>query len=182
MASNINKETVNLLFDKLAKLFNYFFPGMVILELFFHKGLFSNSIMNLPSFILFIVWAGIFSVPYNFRHPNCIENFTDNFKTILCKKNNLTIEQLDEVIDKEPDTFDHLDDIIELGYILIMLLITYLVYKVLLFYNFPANTIINIPINIIQLLITFPLTYLLSNPFGRIYAYMCRRMVIKIIG
>lgn len=181
MASNINKETVNLLFNKLAKLLCSFFPGMVVLELFFHKGLFSNNVMSFTEFILFVVWCGIFSVPYNFFHPNSVENFMDTFKQLMCKKNNITEEQLDSVLDKDSDFLDDLNEYFELGFIIVKLFLTYIVYKLLLYFSIPSVSIINIPISILQLFISIPVTLLLSYPFGFIYAWFCKKMIVKLL-
>lgn len=96
MDSKINSTTIKLFFDKLAILFNHFFLGMVILELFFKQGYFSDSPDNIYSFILFLVWSGIFSIPFHFFQPNSIENWKDDIISFLCKEENIKNEDFTE--------------------------------------------------------------------------------------
>lgn len=171
METNVNKETLHLFFAKLAKLFNSFFPGMVILELFFKKGYFSTPPDNIFSFFLFLIWCGILSVPYHFIQPFSIENFNDNLLKLVCEKFKVSKLELEKKTDKESE--EKLDDLKEeftLGFILIKLVCTYVIFKYLLAFTFPSIIILKIPIVIIQLIITLFLVILVSYPVGYIYS------------
>ncbi len=44
MIPKFTKESINFIFNKLASLFNLFFPGVVILELFLKKDIFQSRL------------------------------------------------------------------------------------------------------------------------------------------
>lgn len=74
------------------------------------------------------------------------------------------------------------DDIIEefnLGFILIKLGLTYVIYKFLLILAFPSISIFNIPDVIIQLFSTLFLATIISYPAGYIYSKVFLLLVIK---
>lgn len=180
METKVNKEILHLFFAKLAKLFNSFFPGMVILELFFNKGYFSTPPDNIFSFFLFVIWCGIFSVPYHFIQPFSIENFRDNLLKLVCEKFEVSKLDFEKNMDKE--TEEKWDDIMEeftLGFILVKLACTYVIFKYLLAISFPSIIILGMPIMIIQLIITLFLVILVSYPVGYIYSKIFLFLVKK---
>ncbi len=171
MKTEINNEVVNLIFSKLAKLFNSFFPGIIILELFFKIGLFSNSPSNIFNFMLYVIWCGIISVMYNSFQPNSVSLFSYVFKKEMFEKYNF---------DKDADVGDFVDDLQEhvtLGFLLIKLSITYILYYIVLL--IPLTTFIEIPLNIIQLIIVLIFTILFSYPIGFLYKAYTRRNFFK---
>lgn len=182
MESKINQQTVRLFFDKLAKLFNYFFPGIIILELFFNKGYFSNPPTDTFGFILYIFWCGILSIPYNFIGHESIANFHDNLILAYAKKYKLDEEQSEEFqteFKKEfsEDEIEDMSEEINLGLILVKLFLTYLVYKLLINFGFDY-TILNIPSNVLQLFATLIITIPLSYPLVPCYTWICTKMIV----
>lgn len=170
MEPKMYKETLNLFFNKLAILFNSFFPGMVILELFFKKGYFSNPPVDIFSFLLFLVWCGILSIPYNIVHPMSIEKFSDKLLRVASEKYNLTESDLEEAMNKDEEEWDDIIEEFNLVFTLIKLVLTYVVYKALLIIAFPSFLIFNIPDVIIQFITSLILTTIFSYPIGYIYS------------
>jgi hypothetical protein len=167
MKTEINNEVINTIFNKLAKLFNSFLPGIIILELFFKIGLFSNSPSNIFNFVLYVIWCGIISVMYNSIQPNSVSLFSYIFKKEMFEKYDF---------DKDADVEELVDDLQEhvtLGFLLLKLSITYILYYIVQL--IPLTSFIDIPLNIIQLIVVLILTILISYPIGFLYkAYMKR--------
>ncbi|HEV2826403.1 MAG TPA: hypothetical protein VGW76_02285 [Pyrinomonadaceae bacterium] len=60
----ISKETLESFVDYVCHIVLVFFPGLVLLDGIFRKGLFSGSINSIYDFILLLVWAFVISLPY----------------------------------------------------------------------------------------------------------------------
>jgi len=171
----INNENIKEIFNKLSKLFYSFFPGILILELFFQIGIFSNHLGNLFDFILYLVWCGIISIPFHYDLPNEILLLQLEINKELSKrypkKNNKRINFFKE----------ELDDKNFLEFILIKLLIF-----VILFY---ISNIINdwsfyyIPSKFVQLIIVFissqSICYLISKPYSKFKTFSVLRTAKK---
>jgi hypothetical protein len=174
MENKVNKETIKLFFEKLAHFINYIFPGLFILELFFHKGFFSNQPETLIGGILFGFWCIIFSIPYHFIQPFSVENIFIN----------LELESINKKIIKEGDfspSEDELEDLqaaVELGFILLKILLTYFIYKFICYY-FVFDNYFDIDQNIWKFLLTITSMITLSYPFGYIYSATMKFYFIK---
>ena len=173
MENKINRETVNLFSNKLAKLFNNFFPGIVVLELFFKRGYFSNQPVNVFDFILYLFWCGILSIPYNFIQPTRVATL---IRTLINKipKSNMTKEQINE---ENEFTYDA-QEYVELGFVLLKILLTYLVYKLLLIFSV-SPSLIGINPSVMLMCICIIITLILSYPVAVIYAYILERFFSK---
>jgi hypothetical protein len=179
MDPKISKETVNLFFDKLSKLLNNVFPGMVVLEIFFHKGFFSVTPNTISEFILFLVWSIILSAPYNFLPPFSIANFYDDFLRFASKS--LSVKK--EIIQSSftDDERDNFKEETSFGFIIIQLFVTYLTAK-LVSSQFTLHTFWGLSSNILSLFISLAVTLFLRYPIGYIYSKLLQRAGVKFIS
>ncbi len=114
-----------------------------------------------------MIWCAILSIPFNFLNPPSVEDFDEYVIEKFCEKYNVTENGKDKLSEN-----NDLDDAIEhitLGFISIKLFLTYIVYKLLIVIDFPCSKLIEIPINILQLIITLPIVFIVSYPIGFIY-------------
>ncbi len=163
----ITKEQIQLVFDNLSKLFNSFFPGIFIMEIFFSKGLFSDPPTNLIGFILFMFWAAIFSFPLIFINPNCIENII----LYLCRRISKILKKEIKVIKDLIDTNyeEYFDDAITLGYILIQLLILFISNKLILHFELITSDILSISITTSNFLLSMIVLMIMRWPIAILY-------------
>jgi hypothetical protein len=162
MKTTINSETITLFFDKLAQFFNNFFPGIIILELFFDIGIFSNPPTNIFTFILYVVWCGILSIPFRWLVPSNIDFFVPRLQKELLKKDLLDEDSIDKNSRKDAG------EEFELGFIIIKLIITIILYYLII--QLPITPFCGIPTTIINLTIVLfamsIISYLLSFPYA----------------
>ena len=177
MDSKINKEVVELFFNKLSKIFKYFFPGIFILEIFFNQGIFSNPPTTFITLFIYVFWCGIFSIPYHSNLPYSIDTFMDNFIEILCTRLKIDKEKLSEGYNSSMEEWENNKDGIELGFILVEMTLTYFVFKILIWFNLPNYEYLYIPINVLQFFITLTTVIILSYPISYIYSIIYREML-----
>ena len=177
-----NNETIKLIYNKIALFFNLFFPGIVVMDLFFQRGLFSNLPENIYSFILYLLWCAILSLPFTFYMPKSVETFMSELIKYCCEKAEIEKKYFDDEINKNQETKEDLNNLSEkfsLSFILITLFLMYIVLKLLVYYNFPNSEYINIPVNVMQFIITFIVVYILRYPVGMIYAKLIYYLFTK---
>lgn len=177
----VDTKTLKIFSRKLFLVVNYTLPGILILEIFFKKGIFSHSPQNLYEFILLILWAFIFSIPYNIFDVFCIEDIFESIKKEAVKRTIITEEKSKE-IDKDLKKYFKIhkkstetnDSQIHFIAINIYILITLTVYKYLSshyiyssFWNFSKLIIIYFN----TLIISLPIIYLLS--------FLARKIILK---
>lgn len=96
---NLNNESYKIISEKFFLLINTFLPGIVVLEIIFKKGLFSNQPQTIFEFILFLFWAILLSIPFYFL----IGLNTREYVLGTLKENNLSTRNIDneklEVLD-----------------------------------------------------------------------------------
>lgn len=63
---NLNNESYKIISEKFFLLINTFLAGIVVLEIIFKKGLFSNQPQIIFEFILFLFWAILLCIPFYF--------------------------------------------------------------------------------------------------------------------
>lgn len=93
----LSNTTIKTLLSKLSSVLIVLFPGMVVLEFVCSLGLFSGGICNLFSFILFLIWAVVLSIPFNGYFPAITHNYISIFlKTVAIhdKQNPLIASKL----------------------------------------------------------------------------------------
>jgi hypothetical protein len=176
METKINKELVNLFFSKLAKLFKYFFPGIVLLELFFKQGLFSTPPSNIYSFFIYLFWCGILSLPFHLIQPSCIDSFFNNLLAFISKTRNIEKTILEAMFKGKDESEDELEEF-ELGFILIKLFLMYIIYKLLNIILMSDLKFIGISGIILKLFINIIIVSVLSYPIGYIYSVICMRII-----
>jgi len=62
----INKETIESFGEYVCHLISFFFPGLVLLDGIYEKGLFSGSVSSIYDFIFILIWALVLSLPFHF--------------------------------------------------------------------------------------------------------------------
>lgn len=172
---NSNKEFVNLFFSKLAKLFNHFFPGIVVLELFFNKGFFSSTPEDIYSFVLFLVWSGILSIPFNFIQPLSVDLFGEKLKAYF-----ITSLSSENISDDSEEEIYSAKEAFELGFILIKLLLTYIIYKIIETFEL-IKSVFSISENITTLIVSVSIATIISYPIGFVYSKLFFQLIKTLI-
>ena len=129
MESIINEQSVKIFSDKLYQVLNYIVPGVFTLEIFFKKGIFSVPPNSIFEFILFLIWAFIFSLPFNLISTFRLDNV---IKIIKSKIDKLETNDEIKIVSKEMEE-NHIDieSMVQFLSINIYLLFLYLTYKYL---------------------------------------------------
>jgi preprotein translocase subunit SecG len=86
MENIFTKKSFKLFSDKLYQILNHIIPGIVSLEVFFHRGFFSNLPQPFFEFILYIFWSFILSIPYNCFDVVTMKDIMSEFKMQVMKK------------------------------------------------------------------------------------------------
>ena len=108
----INKETFNLIKEKLVILIINFFPGILILELFFSRGFFHDNINNIHNLISYLIWGFIISFMFNALFAISLKSFIkDEAKKYFKKKNKKIPDELSKRLasnyeEEETEKFD----------------------------------------------------------------------------
>ena len=115
---NFNKETLNTFSDYLSKGVVLIAPGMMVIEFVFHKGFFSGGISNIPDLFLLLIWSICLSVPYYV----CT--------TLILIWHELDSFKMAEEAKTDPSIYET-----ALPLTLLLVFITYISYKMLMFWN-----------------------------------------------
>lgn len=175
MDNRINKENVNLLFDKSARLINYLFPGVFVMELIFKKGYFSNQPNNLIEGILFVFWCVIFSIPYNYIQPPKVMHLLDILnKKLFDLKLVPTLE-----FNVEDEKINDISELLELGFTLVKICISYFAYKFICHY-FTISIYLGINIHVCLYILTMSITMIISYLLGPLYAHIITNFLVKV--
>ena len=180
MTPKLSKENVELAYAQFARLFNNFFPGIVILELFFNRGYFSTQPDTIFELVLFLLWAGIFSIPFYYIQPAAVVSLAHQYFEKEAKKNGVTSEELQESLENNLNDEDKLvlknaNEVIELGFVLIKLVLLYMSYKVFSYYCPKSFSFLGIGPEIVGFAISYFATYIISIVVARPYRYFVFR-------
>jgi len=183
MSEIFNEANLKLFKSKIFIILNYTVPGIVILEIFFDQGFFSNIPKDLYSFLLYILWAFILSIPFNLID---LVN-TEKVSLKYAKKHILKyggqendIKKLEEILNENEEYYFEVNAQIHFISIIINSLLIYLIYKYLnsnyeyyTFFGINKNIIIISNVIIIINIIFIPLrlvaTAIVSNSFKKEY-------------
>lgn len=174
MEKQIDKETINLFFAKLAIFLNKLFPGVFVLEIFFERGFFSNPPSNYIELILFVIWCVVLSVPFNFLQPPSVEFWHNDVREIIEKKGNTKYLTFENDREKLGDMLER----IILVFILLKLSLTYFILKLISFY-FAIDNYIGIPDIVWKYIISIILITFLSWPLGFLYTFVMKKLLFK---
>jgi hypothetical protein len=180
----LDEKSIKIFSQKLFIALNFSLPGIFVLELFFKKGIFSNSPQTLYEFTLLILWAFILSLPYNIIDVYSIEDIYIATKKKALKNNLITPEFAKEVEKKSKKYFkkhrkshELTDSQIHFVAINIYLLITFFAYKYLdshYFYhavwNIGKSTLLYLNTLLVSLPIIYTLTLIIGNIMTNYYA------------
>ncbi|WP_343695737.1 hypothetical protein [Flavobacterium sp.] len=173
----INTESSKFFLRKSSKLLNFIFPGIVIIDLFFKKGFFSNEIDSLYTFILYIIWALILSIPFHFFNHSLLENLTKHLLKNVGIKRKHSPEEIKKIYEslteEDKEDFEEFQDGALLGLIIIKTIILYLTYKIFIYYKIVHFTIIDIPLDYLNFICVTLSTIIMSYPLGYVYAKFC---------
>lgn len=176
MNNKLNKESIDLMFDKLASFINYIFPGLFVLELFFNKGFFSKQPETIMEGILFLIWCIVLSIPYHFIQPFSIYNFFNDITNELLRRRIVTNDD----IAVDDDKFDDLKAHFEMIFIMLKILSIFFIYKLICFYWISCNYI-GINQSIWKYICCHILMTIISYPVAFIYAILFRKILISYI-
>lgn len=187
MAEFFNEENIKLFQRKIFMFLNYTIPGVVILDVFFKQGFFSNAPTNLYSFLLFIFWAFILSLPFNmFDIVNLEKIILKHSKEIILKKggNSQNIKQLEDLAEEDYDYYEEVNSKLHFIFILIFSCLVYFIYKLLVYKyeyyavcNISPKFIILLNVLIIISISFFPLSWIAE----KITSYFVKKYFYKMI-
>lgn len=176
----VNEQSVKLFSDKLYSFLNYILPGVFILEVFFDKGIFSNSPQTIFEFLLFLVWAFIFSIPYNLIDTFSMGKYAEKLKKEFSKQIEAKEEyekEFQKIMEESEEEFLQNDSLVQFVFINLYLIFTYLISKYLS-HNYSFENIYNINEKLILFANSILIFYLI--PFPIIY-FFTRLIEFKII-
>lgn len=184
MEKFFNEDTLNLFSNKIYSILNYTLPGIFTLEVFFNKGLFSKPPENIFEFILFLIWAFLFSIPYNlidsFNSENIIKHVKKDFQNQFPDNNELK-DEFDKIITINEENITLINSLIQFISVIIYLLYTFFVFKYLTS-HFTYNNIWGISKDVLiylNTLIFYPICFLLTYLIGKIIEYLYARKMLK---
>jgi hypothetical protein len=162
---------------KLSTFLNFFFPGLLILEILFKKGFYNDNIETLYDLILYILWGCLLSVLFNASFNVSIEEILKS--SLIVRKTPLgngAADMLSETIFKEIKKnkfmMDYIEDIIE-SYTFIfsgirvglLYIINKIIQIVIIFVMMKINILRRMPIDINILSIVF--SFIMLNVFNK---------------
>jgi|LGVF01.1.fsa_nt_gb hypothetical protein len=141
-----------------ATYFNMLFPGIFLLEVVFHKGIFSNNISNLYSFIIYLIWAFAISMLFKWIVQT----------TLALRK------QEKEGFASMPDDQQ---DMLELPILITYAVITYILFQIINHYQILAFVVIfDISTRFIHFVLSLFLMFGLAFPLSTIYLKILIKM------
>jgi multisubunit Na+/H+ antiporter MnhB subunit len=181
----INKESLKIFTEKLFLVLNNTLPGIFILEVVFNRGFFSNTPKTFYEFILLLLWAFIFSIPYNIKDVFSMDDFYENIKKTAHEKNLFT-EELEKKykkhVKRQKKENEQIDSVVHFVGLNVFLLISYIVYKYLeshYLYNTFWNINKTILIYLNMIVIVFPIIYFASHAIQNILINRFVKQVFK---
>lgn len=172
---NLNNESYKIISEKFFLLINTFLPGIVVLEIIFKKGLFSNQPQTIFEFILFLFWAILLSIPFYFL----IGLNTREYILGALKENNLSTKNIDN------EKLEVLDFNFQFIYILNSTLLFYIIDRIFHKY-FYFIEIFGISPKFMELFSVFTLTamisIILSIPLTFLFIKIINKKFLKIIN
>jgi hypothetical protein len=187
------KEILNFFKQKLSSVLIYFFPGILILELFFKKGFLNDNINNLYNFILYLVWGLSISLIFDFLLYISITNIVEKkAKRYFNKRNKNIPDDLYERMHPDESEFkekmEDIESIINLIFYSIFILIVFAL-KILLIFLLnkytvlPENYIINYIItnDILFSCIIFFILFLFRNLLQEFYLSIILSKEFKVL-
>jgi len=155
---SLDKDTLRTLDNYLSRIAILIAPGMVILELVFHRGLLSANIHDIPELILLIIWSLILSAPYYFLMTYTLLWFAT------------PIEQIEtgSRLNAERDDYEE-----ALPLTLLLVLITVGVYKITIWLDWPhVSTYFGIRREYVLCVVSVGVTMIVSVPLAAIYYWI----------
>lgn len=170
----VNQENTKYLLKKSTKFLCYIFPGMVVMDIFFNKGFFSNEIDSIYTFLIYIVWVLVLSIPFHHLNSYPVEEFIMHVMKEVGKINGYTMEECKEIYETlsedDKELFSDYDSQIVFGTVIIKTVLFYIIYKISIFYNFISFSIFDIPSRYLLFAFTIIMTIVLGYALGYIYA------------
>lgn len=135
----INKENSKYILAKFAKGLNSLFPGVIIMDMIFDIGIFSKIPDTIYSFILYVFWCIVLSIPYgSLVHP-ILDNFAKYSLKIHCIKKGLSIDQMKKIYDsfseEQEEEFEDLEQQLLFSFIILEGILTYVIFRLLNYFN-----------------------------------------------
>jgi hypothetical protein len=170
----INQENTKYFLKKSTKFLCYVFPGMVVMDLFFDKGFFSNGIDSLYAFLIYTVWVLVISIPFHHFNSFAVEEFIMHVMKRVGKLKEFSMEESKEVYENlsedDKELFSDHNSQIVFGAVIIKTVLFYLIYKISVFYNLICFSLFDITSQYLLFAFTIFTTIVLGYPLGYIYA------------
>ncbi len=180
----INKENSKYILAKFAKGLNSLFPGVIIMDMIFGIGIFSTIPDTIYSFLLYMFWCIILSIPYgSYVHP-ILDNFTQHSLKIHCEKKGLTNDQMKKIYnsmsDEEEEEFENIEQQLLLFFIILEGILTYILFSLLDYFNLNYE-ILGMSSKYWQTVIVIGIVQIIAYPFsyiiGRISLYRFEKVL-----
>jgi uncharacterized membrane protein len=153
------KETYQYLDENITRIVTVLAPGLMIIEMVFHKGFISGGITDLFSFILLLIWSFVISLPF-FHWLGFLAGWFDPF---------------DDPVRKSSATFD-----LGLPLLFIVMVINYLFYRLIMHWGWLSNLQeYSINPKYVLCIVSTLVSMILSLPISKMYYYFLRYEVIK---
>jgi len=171
----IDKEKINLIYEKMNLVLFQFIPGLIILDVGLQKGLFSGTITTIWDFILVIIWSCILTIPFDFLIPGNLRNISLDVGKIA--KEYLKEKFKEEAYHKS-ELYENYKIDVTITYTVIRLGFLIMIFEVLQLVHF-SRIIISFfqESNIVKLLFSYIVSTAILYPIGNLYAkYLVKKM------
>ncbi|AWH85217.1 hypothetical protein HYN59_08840 [Flavobacterium album] len=145
MSEIFNETNIKLFRSKIFMFLNYTLPGLVVLDIFFKKGFFSESTTSLYDFLLLMLWSFIFSIPYNIFDTISLSSIIKYAIEKVVDRNE--INRINEFIEEKSEELEEEESKLQFFFTILYTFLTYCFFKILIYY-FTFNSIWNININL----------------------------------
>lgn len=164
----IDKDTLLTFSNYVSKTAILILPGLVIVEMVFHKGLLSGNVHSVTELILLILWSFLFSVPYYASASLTQTWFSTPFKEVEKRAKGFPLKT------------DYYED--ALWFTAQLLLITVITYKLLLSLNWlPSTVYFGMRREYLTCIASITLTMLVSIPLAGGYYWLYDRLILAMV-
>jgi hypothetical protein len=178
----VSKEGIKTILQKLDKLLCKFFPGIIVFDICFNKGLISGGIESIYNFLLLLFWSYLLSIPFELLIPTKINHMMDEFKKAIIEVKKIDKSSINWTKEKD-EYYDDINYDFKIKYVflkVIMFLICYLIRKPILV-QIPSLLSWISP-NIINVIISYIVSGILGIPVGHICIMWSKRHMKKTLG
>jgi len=138
---------------------------------------------NLFSFIIYIIWAVILSIPFHYLNPSSVNDYIKNAFKLYGKKQNISIEKVkiayEKSNDKDFEDYEVYENEMLLGFVLIKTILACVLYKFIIYFKILNYSVLDISLNYLHLIIVLTATTIISFPVGNLYSKIFLKLIYK---